>query len=115
MSEHYDKPDMIGVEIAWDGSARRGRLLSNWATIVKRVKCRDGYRCTMVYEIGGRCTQLGTDVDHIVPGDDHSDDNLRLLCRWCHARKSGQEGAVAAARSRVRTERPSTTHPALED
>ncbi|BDM70626.1 hypothetical protein HEK616_41130 [Streptomyces nigrescens] len=108
-------PGMIGGGMAWEGSTRRSRLPKNWAQICKRIKRRDGYRCTMIYEVGGRCTQAGTDVDHIVPGDDHGDDNLRLLCRWCHARKSGQEGASAAARNRVSTQRPSSTHPALED
>lgn len=101
--------------MAWEGSTRRSRLPKNWAQICKRIKRRDGYRCTNIFEVGGRCTQAGTDVDHIIPGDDHSDDNLRLLCTWCHARKSGQEGAAAAARNRVRTDRPTTEHPALGD
>ncbi|MFI7096446.1 HNH endonuclease [Streptomyces lydicus] len=115
MSGLYGMPGLEGGGMAWEGSTRRSRLPKNWVTIVKRIKRRDGYRCTMVFEVGGRCTQPGTDVDHIVPGDDHRDDNLRLLCSWCHARKSGQEGAAAAARNRVRTDRPTTEHPALGD
>ncbi|MFD6365119.1 HNH endonuclease [Streptomyces roseolus] len=82
---------------------------------MRRIKKRDGYRCTMVYETSGQCVSRGTDVDHIIPGDDHSDDNLRLLCRWCHLKKSAREGGQAAALKRVRPQRPPSTHPALED
>ncbi|MFI9123898.1 HNH endonuclease [Streptomyces bikiniensis] len=101
--------------MAWAGSNRRQRLPKDWPAIVRRIKRRDGYRCTSVFETAGRCTQRGTDVDHIIPGDDHSDDNLRLLCRWCHAKKSAREGGQAAALKRVSERRPTTTHPALED
>jgi 5-methylcytosine-specific restriction endonuclease McrA len=101
--------------MAWSGSTRRSRLPKDWPAIVRRIKRRDQYRCTTLFEVSGRCTQRGTDVDHIIPGDDHSDDNLRLLCRWCHTQKSSSEGGTAAARMRVRIQRPPTTHPALED
>jgi 5-methylcytosine-specific restriction endonuclease McrA len=101
--------------MAWAGSTRRSRLPKDWPAIVRRIKRRDQYRCTTVFETSGRCTQRGTDVDHIIPGDDHSDDNLRLLCGWCHLRKSAREGAAAAALKRVRTDRPKPIHPALED
>lgn len=46
----------------------------------------------------GRCTNPGVDVDHIVPGDDHSLSNLRLLCRWHHKAKSSAEGNAAKRR-----------------
>jgi 5-methylcytosine-specific restriction endonuclease McrA len=62
-----------------------------------------------------RCGATGTDVDHIIPGDDHRDSNLQLLCTWHHRKKSAQEGGTAAALTRVRTIRPKPTHPALED
>ncbi|MFD9205984.1 HNH endonuclease [Streptomyces sioyaensis] len=104
--------------MAWKGSTRRRSLPRNWAATVKRIKRRDGYRCTAVFSTGARCIQPGTDVDHVIPhslGGTDEDDNLRLLCSWCHARKSGQEGAAASARNRVRTDRPAPTHPALED
>ncbi|MFE5828757.1 HNH endonuclease [Streptomyces sp. NPDC056508] len=101
--------------MAWAGSNRRQRLPKDWPAIVRRIKRRDRHRCTTVFETAGRCTQRGTDVDHIIPGDDHSDDNLRLLCRWCHSKKSAREGGQAAALKRVSERRPTTTHPALED
>lgn len=80
---------------AWEGSTRRQRLPGNWELIKRRIKRRDGYRCTWVDEDGQRCTALATDVDHIVRGDDHSDANLRALCGPHHASKSGQEGNAA--------------------
>lgn len=101
--------------MAWMGSTRRSRLPQDWPAIVRRIKRRDGYRCTNVFEVAGRCVSRGTDVDHIIPGDDHSDDNLRLLCRWCHAQKSAREGGTAAGLTRVRTQRPVPVHPALEE
>ncbi|MFE5159165.1 HNH endonuclease [Streptomyces sp. NPDC056697] len=104
--------------MVWATSNRRASLPRNWPAIVRRIKRRDGYRCTTVFETTGRCTQPGTDVDHIVPaslGGSNEDSNLTLLCRWCHDRKSAREGGTAAGLARVRTQRPPTTHPALED
>ncbi|MGW0468355.1 HNH endonuclease [Streptomyces sp. NPDC003027] len=101
--------------MAWEGSTRRARLPRNWPAICRRIKRRDGYRCTTVFEVSGRCTQPGTDVDHIIPGDDHSDANLQLLCTWCHAQKTAREAGIAAGLKRVRTHKPRPTHPALED
>ncbi|MBP2479114.1 5-methylcytosine-specific restriction endonuclease McrA [Crossiella equi] len=53
------------------------------------------------------------EVDHIVPGDDHSDSNLRGLCRTCHLSKSGAEGGRASAAARVSATRPTRPHPGL--
>lgn len=101
--------------MAWSGSTRRQRLPRDWPRIRRRIIRRDKGRCTAVYSDGTRCVEPGTDVDHIVPGDDHTDANLQLLCGWHHKHKSATEGGTAAARTRVRTERPRPTHPALED
>ena len=101
--------------MAWEGSTRRARLPRNWRTLRLRVLRRDGYICQARFSEGQLCGQPATDVDHIEPGDDHSMANLRALCAWCHARKSATEGGTAAAQTRVRTERPKPTHPALED
>lgn len=101
--------------MAWSGSTRRSRLPQGWAKIRRRIIRRDDGRCTMIYSDGQRCEQPGNEVDHIVAGDDHSDDNLRLLCTWCHAKKSSHEGGTAAATTRVLAQRPASTHPALED
>lgn len=101
--------------MAWAGSDRAARLPKGWARIRRRIIRRDGGQCTASYSDGRRCEQPGTEVDHIKPGDDHTDANLRLLCRWCHQHKSSSEGGTAAALTRVRIQRPPTTHPALEE
>lgn len=87
----------------WQGSNRRARLPSNWSVLREQVKERDEYRCVVV-EYGFRCQHPGMDVDHIVPGDDHSLGNLQLLCAMHHKEKTGQE--AAAARAIARANRP---------
>lgn len=101
--------------MAWDGSTRRQRLPKDWPRIRRRIIRRDKGVCTALYSDGRRCDLLGTDVDHIVPGDDHSDANLQLLCTWHHTRKSSSEGGTAAALRRPSVHRPASIHPALED
>jgi 5-methylcytosine-specific restriction endonuclease McrA len=101
--------------MAWEGSTRRTRLPKDWARIRRRIIRRDKGVCQATYSDGAQCGLPGTDVDHIVHGDDHSDANLQLLCAWHHARKSSSEGGTAAATTRVRTARPTPAHPALED
>lgn len=96
--------------MAWEGSTRRHRLPPDWPELRELTRARAGGRCEHVDPITGeRCTQPGTDCDHIVSGDDHSDQNLQWLCRGHHAPKSGREGA-AARPSRKRPEEP---HPGL--
>ncbi|GAA3018217.1 hypothetical protein Sfulv_55070 [Streptomyces fulvorobeus] len=99
--------------MAWDGSTRRSRLPKNWPRIRRRIIRRDGGVCVALYSTGARCELPGTDVDHIVPGDDHTEANLQLLCTWHHLRKSSTEGN--AARLRPSVHRPPSTHPALDD
>lgn len=101
--------------MAWQGSTRRARLPKDWPRIRRRIIRRDKGACVATYSDGTQCGMPGTDVDHIVPGDDHRDENLQLLCTWHHARKSAHEGGTAAALTRVHTDRPKPTHPALED
>lgn len=80
----------------WAGSDRRERLPSNWAVVRKRVLRRDDNRCTdRNPDTGLRCAEVATDVDHVVPGDDHSMSNLTSLCGWHHSRKSSREGHAA--------------------
>lgn len=101
--------------MAWEGSTRRQRLPKDWPRIRRRIIRRDGGVCTALYSDERRCELPGTDVDHIIPGDDHRDVNLQLLCTWHHARKSSSEGGSAAAQTRVSVHRPKPQHPALED
>jgi 5-methylcytosine-specific restriction endonuclease McrA len=101
--------------MGWETSNRRARLPRDWARTRRRILRRDGHACTAVFSDGRRCGLPATDVDHIEPGDDHSDANLRALCGWCHQRKSSAEGGTAAGQRAVSSARPPTTHPALED
>lgn len=104
--------------MAWAGSNRAATLPADWPRRRRRIIRRDDGRCTALDSEGVRCTWPGTDVDHITPhslGGTDEDDNLTLLCTWHHAHKSAQEGGAAAAKTRVCTARPSSTHPALEE
>jgi 5-methylcytosine-specific restriction protein A len=89
----------------WSGSDRRQRLPANWAQIRRRILRRDEGRCTERDQYGKRCEEAATEVDHIIAGDNHDEANLRSLCSWHHARKSGQEGAAAKAAIRRRHDR----------
>ncbi|MCW7984097.1 hypothetical protein XF35_01835 [Streptomyces platensis subsp. clarensis] len=95
----------------WQGSNRKSRLPKNWKALVLKVKARDGHRCTRLSDEGKRCMNVGTDVDHVKPGDDHSLSNLALLCSDHHAQKSSREGNEARWKHRQR--RPDERHPGL--
>ncbi|MEU1037711.1 HNH endonuclease [Streptomyces sp. NPDC005907] len=101
--------------MAWTGSTRRARLPKDWPRTRRRILRRDGHACQTRFSDGRLCGLPATQVDHIEPGDNHSDANLQALCTWCHNHKSAQEGGTASALTRVRTHRPAPTHPALED
>jgi 5-methylcytosine-specific restriction endonuclease McrA len=80
------------------------------------VRRRDGYRCTWRDDYGQRCDGDADEVDHIVPGDDHGDSNLRSLCTYHHAKKSAHEGGAANAKRRAKITkkfRRNETHPGL--
>lgn len=94
----------------WAGSTRRHHLPHNWPAIRARILTRDGYQCTWT-EHGDRCPNPATDVDHIVPGNDHRDQNLRSLCRYHHRWKSSSEGGRASAAARPSRYRPAEPHP----
>lgn len=93
----------------WKNSTRRQQLPSNWTNLRNKVIRRDNGRCVL-------CGDPGTDVDHIVPGDNHSLANLRLLCSPCHGKKTAQEGgaALAAKRRAINSRlRRTESHPGL--
>lgn len=98
----------------WVGSDRRSRLPNNWAELVTIIKARAGGQCEQIKADGQRCTNQGTDVDHINRGDDHSLDNLQLLCHWPHhARKTASEGNQARNAVYAKTKRPQPKHPGI--
>jgi 5-methylcytosine-specific restriction protein A len=94
--------------VSWQGSARKARLPEDWGPIRRDVLQRDGHRCRIRTE---GCTGRATEVDHLVPGDDHSLGNLRAACTTCHGRKSSAEGVAARARLRALRARPLERHP----
>ena len=85
----------------WKGSTRKARLPPDWPRRRAQVLARDNYRCF--------CGMPATDVDHVVPGDDHRLSNLRSLCRAHHLQKSSKEGVSARKHRR----RPPEPHPGL--
>ena len=103
--------------MAWSTSNRRDQLPPGWGKIRARILQRDGHQCTHTrYDTGARCSEVATEVDHIVPGNDHSDTNLRALCRYHHGQKSSREGAAGRARVyRPSRRRPADDHPAAID
>lgn len=67
---------------AWENSTRAQRLPPDWRKRRQHVLDRDGHQCQL--RLPG-CTHDATEVDHITPGDDHSEGNLRAACRNCNA------------------------------
>lgn len=100
----------MGKRTGWTNesqSARRAQLPKDWAARRQAVIARDRGRCQ-------QCGRPGTDVDHIVRGNDHSLANLRLLCRTCHMRRTGRDGGTTPRRTK-RSHRPPERHPGLLD
>jgi hypothetical protein len=74
----------------WADSNRRSELPKDWDATVKRIKLRDGGRCRHMAH-GFRCTNRGTECDHIGDPLDHSDANLQMLCKGHHRAKTYRE------------------------
>jgi 5-methylcytosine-specific restriction protein A len=94
----------------WRGSDRSSRLPPDWA-----AKRAEAHRLNPRH-VCHLCGQPGGDqLDHIVAGDDHRQENLDWAHTnvWphCHRGKSSAEGN--AARWRVRQRRPAERHPGL--
>jgi 5-methylcytosine-specific restriction protein A len=99
--------------VGWETSTRSTRYPDDWALRRLRVLRRDGYRCQARDSTGAQCGDPANQCDHIVAGDDHSEDNLQALCRWHHARKSSAEGA-AARKPRAKQAREPEPHPSFQ-
>lgn len=104
--------------MTWDTSDRRSRLPANWPKLVSSVKKRARAtsklgieQCEKRLPSGNRCPRLGTDVDHVIPNDDHGIKNLRLLCEHHHGIKSSAEGRTARAELKQSKYRPREGHP----
>lgn len=83
--------------MVWSSSDRREELPRNWAIIRQRVMRRDGGLCRGVLDSDPPriCGAPGTEVDHVLPGLDHSMGNLQTLCSWCHKHKTQAESRAA--------------------
>lgn len=91
---------------------RRETLPPDWPARRAMTFERDGYRCVHVREdTGTRCAETtNLECDHINDRGDHSLENLRTLCRYHHAKRSGgQGGSAAAVRQRKKFRRPEET------
>ncbi len=100
----------------WLGSTRRQRLPDDWETRCKPEALQRNPR-----RICHWCGRPGGDeLDHIVPGDDHSPGNLDWIHGWrakkagvvdvnCHGQKSGREGRRARPREKLAPD----VHPGL--
>jgi 5-methylcytosine-specific restriction protein A len=79
--------------------ANRYAYGGDWKERVRRVLARDGYQCQLRYP--DICIGRATQVDHIVQpeaGGTNALENLRAVCRRCHARRTGRQGALAKQR-----------------
>lgn len=93
----------------WQGSTRKQRLPADWTARRMAVLARCNRRCEQIKSTGWRCTNVATDVDHIVAGDNHELDNLQGLCRWHHNAKTTRE--ALAARQKPPAKRKAEDHP----
>ena len=100
--------------MAWHTSDRRHRLPNNWPTITSRIKARANHRCEAPVH-DPRCDGTGTEVDHIIQGDDHSDHNLQLLNEYCHRAKTADETAARNKLNAKLRRRPEEHHPGRLD
>ena len=96
--------------MGWETSDRRQRLPRNWPAICKRVYSLYGGVCA-----NPDCDSRASEVDHIVPGDDHSLGNLQPLCGPHHREKTLREAHAAnrqkQAELRALKKRPQESHP----
>lgn len=83
--------------MGWETSDRRSRLPGNWQTLRLRVLRRDRNTCQARNVHGVLCGARASDVDHIVPGDDHCLSNLQALCAPCHRDKTLREASTRGA------------------
>lgn len=89
----------------WAGSDRRKRLPADWPAISRRVLNEEPtcYVCRF---------NASVQVDHKIPGDDHSRENLGGICVPCHKRKSAKEGNEARRPQEKEARRP-LAHPGM--
>ena len=108
--------------MAWSSSHRDERFNPDWPRVRAMILERDGHRCQWpVKDDYGNvrlCGRYGNEVDHKVRNPVHDDDrpeNLWVLCRWHHQRKTeGESSEVRRAKGRSRREKRWYSHPAFK-
>lgn len=90
-----DMPCTEHARKAWAGSTRAQRRPDGWKALRLRVLRRDAYRCQ-----APGCPAKATEVDHVIPNDDHDMANLQSLCTSCHSKKTQAEAAAARRENR---------------
>lgn len=103
----------------WENSDRRSRLPKDWhrrRARAKRTATQSSplgiAQCQHITD-GMRCTEVGTDCDHIVNNDNDDASNLQWLCHPHHLTKTAAESATARAAIRNLKHRPQPRHPGL--
>ena len=99
-------------QMNWNSSDRRFRLPDDWEQRRAMVKARAHGRCEARIHAKD-CDGIGTDCDHIVPGDNHSLDNLQWLSYACHKAKTARESAERNRRYKKLRSHPNERHPGL--
>jgi 5-methylcytosine-specific restriction protein A len=89
---HGTCPQHANPRPPWRNSTRDQRLPDDWPARRTRILNRDAHTCQLRYP---GCAGHATEVDHVTPGDDHSDTNLQAACNPCHRIKSSREGGRA--------------------
>lgn len=119
--------------MAWTTSTRRQRLPNNWNKIRQQVLQRANNKCEgLPHPMGtaaqiargtgtptGRwhaagCNGRATDVDHIIPSDNHSTDNLQALSHACHHTKTTAETLERTATRHAMTQHKHAPHPNMQ-
>ena len=96
--------------MAWSTSTRAQRLPKGWTTLRRTVLARDHHTCQAITHTPD-CDGRATEVDHIIPGDDHRLENLQGLSQPCHLAKTRAEDAARRQSARDQARRPQEDHP----
>ena len=96
--------------MAWSTSTRAQRLPKGWAALRRTILARDHHTCQAPIHAPD-CDGRATEVDHIIPGDDHRPENLQALSTPCHLAKTRAEDAARRQAYRAASRRPTEPHP----
>jgi len=100
--------------MAWETSNRSLQLPPDWKARVAAVWKRDGGRCRwLLPKSGKRCPRPGADVDHRYGPHRHEIDDLWLLCRAHHDKKTAKEAVAGRRRRKGGKVRRQERHPGL--